>query len=245
MKPWYYRYNKVFWKCFCLLAALPALGADNEARVTSVVRADPRTGRLVRSVVVNPKYLPARTDAPQAVNAPNVKPAPQVPGEIGKLIENAARQHAVDPQLVHAVIQVESNYNPNAVSPKGAVGIMQLIPSTARRLGVSNSFDVRQNIEAGVRYLKYLQDTFRDDRLALAAYNAGEGAVLKYKDVPPYPETEQYVYQVGKKWSDARRAAGAAEPAAEAPPAVPKEPPVRSLEAVTDGEGRIYWRTRQ
>jgi len=110
----------------------------------------------------------------------------------------------VDPLLVDSVIRVESNYNPLAVSPKGAEGLMQLIPATARRFGVTNSFDVKENIEAGVTYLKYLLDMFGDDRLAVAAYNAGESAVMRYGDVPPYRETMNYVSRVGKAW--ARRA---------------------------------------
>jgi soluble lytic murein transglycosylase-like protein len=103
---------------------------------------------------------------------------------------------------------VESNYNPSAVSPKGAQGLMQLMPATAQRFGVTDSFDPKQNIEAGVRYLKLLQDTFQDDRLAIAAYNAGEKAVAKYRDVPPYPETKNYVAKVGKKYGEAKVAAG-------------------------------------
>src|SRR5581483_12304992 len=106
---------------------------------------------------------------------------------------------------VDSVVQVESNYNPFAVSNKGALGLMQLMPATARRFGVENPFDPRQNIQGGVRYLKFLQDTFRDDRLAIAAYNAGEKAVTKYKGVPPYPETVSYVAKVGTKYGQRKR----------------------------------------
>ena len=111
----------------------------------------------------------------------------------------------MDPLLVHSVIKQESNYNAYALSNKGAEGLMQLMPPTARMLGVSNSFDPRENIEAGVKYLKYLQGVFKDDRLALAAYNAGPGAVEKYKQVPPFKETQNYVDQVGKRYETARR----------------------------------------
>src|ERR1700716_1682625 len=87
------------------------------------------------------------------------------------------------------------------------MGLMQLIPSTAKRFGVSNTFHPAQNIEGGVRYLKYLMQLYGgDERLALAAYNAGEGAVAKYKGIPPYPETQNYVYQVGKKLGQSREA---------------------------------------
>ena len=92
---------------------------------------------------------------------------------------------------------------------------MQLMPATARRFGVSNTFDPRQNIEGGVRYLKFLQNTFQDDRLAVAAYNAGEKAVTKYGGVPPYAETVSYVAKVGKKYSQAQRAAAKSTPQAE------------------------------
>lgn len=106
----------------------------------------------------------------------------------------------MDPLLVHSVIQVESGYNMHAVSPKGAQGLMQLMPRTSAQLGVGNSFDPGQNIEAGVKYLKSLQNLYKDDRLALAAYNAGPAAVEKYKNVPPYAETISYVEQVGARY---------------------------------------------
>jgi soluble lytic murein transglycosylase-like protein len=144
---------------------------------------------------------------------------------------------------------VESSYNPYAISYKGAQGLMQLMPATARRFGVTNPFDPKQNIEGGVKYLKFLQDTFKDDRLAIAAYNAGEKAVAKYNNnVPPYPETVSYVARVGKKYEKARRdsesrkqvVAKAAKPA-EAPPA---EPQYRSVEQFVDSEGRLHLVTR-
>ena len=169
-------------------------------------------------------------------------PPPEAWG-LGKLVEESARTHNVDPLLVHSVIQVESNYNRYALSPKGAEGLMQLIPSTARRFGVSNSFDPKQNIEAGVKYLKYLQDLFKDDRLALAAYNAGEGAVFKYGDIPPYRETVSYVSKVGKKLTEAR-----AREQKEAKPAVgvgpDQEDPHPVLEQYTDAQGLVHLRTR-
>src|SRR5208337_4088486 len=170
-------------------AATAQLNAG-EPREVWVVKVDTHTGRLVRSLVVAP--------GPASGNrSPNVR----------GLIDEAAKNFDVSPLLVDSVIQVESNYNPFAVSPKGAQGLMQLMPGTALRFGVTDSFDPKQNIEAGVRYLKFLQDTFQDDRLAIAAYNAGEKAVAKYRDVPPYPETINYVAKVGKKYGQAKRAA--------------------------------------
>jgi soluble lytic murein transglycosylase-like protein len=127
--------------------------------------------------------------------------------DVRSLLAEAAKTYNVDPLLVDSVIQVESNYNAFAVSPTGAQGLMQLMPGTAKRFGVTNRFDPRQNIEAGVRYLKLLQDTFHDDRLALAAYNAGEKAVTKYKGVPAYPETVSYVAKVSQEYNQAKRAA--------------------------------------
>ena len=114
------------------------------------------------------------------------------------LIAKVAERHQVDPRLLHAVIQAESAYNPNAISAAGAVGLMQLMPDTARRYGVSDCRDAEQNIDAGTRYLKDLLALFNADlKLAVAGYNAGEAAVIKYhRTVPPYPETQNYVQQV-------------------------------------------------
>ncbi len=119
------------------------------------------------------------------------------PPEIDKLVERTAEQHRVDPQLVKAIIQVESGYDARAVSSKGALGLMQLIPATARRFGVSNAFNPKENIEGGVNYLRYLLDTFNGDvTLSLAAYNAGEHSVMREGGVPHYSETQDYVEKV-------------------------------------------------
>ncbi|HEX6639707.1 MAG TPA: lytic transglycosylase domain-containing protein [Thermoanaerobaculia bacterium] len=119
------------------------------------------------------------------------------PRELASAIEEASRQHGVDPRLVAAVARRESAWRADIVSNKGAIGIMQLMPETARYLGVTNAFDARQNIFGGARYLRTLLDTFNGDLdLALAAYNAGPGAVAKYRGVPPYRETRAYVAAV-------------------------------------------------
>jgi len=244
-----------FLMAFAMMAASPSRAAEVNSAVTApapvvhktqVVRPDPRTGKLVRSVVVSSRPVITK-----------IVPSASVSGsDLNAIVEKAARAHEVDPLLVHSIIKVESNYNTHAVSNKGAQGLMQLTPSTARMLGVSNSFDPQQNIEAGVKYLKYLKDIYKDDRLALAAYNAGPGAVDKYKWIPPYAETENYVYQVGKRYGEARRAADALKPVevkasevkasevkqGDVTPAEVKPSPVQTF---IDENGRLHLRTTQ
>ncbi len=227
--------NKMMYICFVLIAMLtasPVVAADASAESkTLVVRVDPRSGRLVRTVTGGSKATPK---------------------QITDLVDQAARAHDVDPLLVHSMIKVESNYDSRAVSPKGAQGLMQLTPSTAKMLGVRDSFDPQENIEGGVKYLKYLQGIYKDPRLALAAYNAGPGAVEKYRQIPPYPETQNYVKQVSKRYSDAlqvQTAAARQEAAAkvEAPAPVPQvlEDKHPKLEQFIDENGRLHLRTTQ
>jgi soluble lytic murein transglycosylase-like protein len=129
--------------------------------------------------------------------AANSRGATATPGDIDSAIEQAAARHNVDPNLVRAVVKVESNFNPNAVSRKGAMGLMQLMPSTARQLKVNNPFDPEQNVDAGVRHLKQLLESYGGDiKLTLAAYNAGAGAVARSSGVPHYAETQNYVRRI-------------------------------------------------
>ena len=130
----------------------------------------------------------------QVPQVPQV-PVLQVPAHVEALIAKAAKAHDVDANLVRAVIKVESAYKPRARSHKGAMGLMQLMPATAREYGVRNAYDPAENINAGVKHLKSLLDRF-DVRLAVAAYNAGAGAVQRYGGVPPYRETRDYVRKV-------------------------------------------------
>lgn len=112
------------------------------------------------------------------------------------ILVEKARKYGIDASLVKALITVESGFNPRAVSRKGAIGLMQLMPETAKLYGADDPFDPEQNIEAGVRYLSELLKKFKDKKLALAAYNAGESAVRKYGGIPPYRETKSFVKNV-------------------------------------------------
>ena len=119
------------------------------------------------------------------------------PEEIDAAIDKAAARHKIDPNLVRALVKVESNFNPNAVSRKGAMGLMQLMPQTARQLNLRNPFNPEENLDAGVRHLKQLLESFGGDvRLSLAAYNAGAGAVTRSAGVPNYRETRNYVKRI-------------------------------------------------
>lgn len=123
--------------------------------------------------------------------------------EVDGYIVDSGTRHGVDPLLLYAIMHQESTFKSRAISPKGARGLMQLMPGTAARYGVTNIFDPRQNIEGGTRYMKFLLNLFDGDvNLALAGYNAGEGAVMKYGyQVPPYSETQEYVRRIGRRYS--------------------------------------------
>jgi hypothetical protein len=141
-------------------------------------------------------------DAPKPADVPAVLEQVDRPTLEGtpyaEIIAAASQAHGVDPLLIKALIQVESGYRPKARSPKGAVGLMQIMPATAREYKVRNPFDPKANIEAGVKHLKSLIDRFGSERteLALAAYNAGPSAVEKFKGIPPYRETRNYVSRI-------------------------------------------------
>jgi soluble lytic murein transglycosylase-like protein len=188
-----------------VVAALAPRAADAQIYVSrdahgTLVFSDQKIDQPIRvyEVAGAPAY---RTTKPVSSSAAGYEP----------LVREHAANNALRPELVRAVIQVESGFNPRATSPKGAMGLMQLMPATARELGVRNPYDPADNIRGGTKYLRQLLDKYRgNEELALAAYNAGSGAVDKYGErVPPYRETVDYVRKVGSaagKSSDVVRA---------------------------------------
>src|SRR6266511_2766493 len=130
-----------------------------------------------------------------AIQSSHAAPPPLDSRPFANLIETVALQHGVDPELVHAVVQAESNYDSHAKSPVGARGLMQVMPKTARDFGIKDLYDPQNNLEAGVQYLKFLLERFELPR-AIAAYNAGPATVRKYDGIPPFEATQEYVRKV-------------------------------------------------
>ena len=189
-----------------------------------------RTGKLIRTFVFSRPASPASVADP-ALNS---------------MIDRIAAEKGIEAPLVHSIIKTESNYNPAALSPKGAQGIMQLIPSTAKRFGVEDAYDPEQNIQGGVSYLKFLLNHYRDDyRRVIAAYNAGEAAVDKYHGIPPFQETRNYVSTVARYLKAAREQQKVGPKLAlNAVNAVPNAAETtRPVVASTGTDGRIYYRT--
>ncbi|MGH7969269.1 MAG: lytic transglycosylase domain-containing protein [Limisphaerales bacterium] len=167
---------------FLLSGFLPGVSRLRAAQIASI------TGQNGGDLYVNSNSPATQPESAQAGTTATS------PSGIDSIIDRVSSHYRVDPKLVHALIRVESNYDPSAVSSKGAMGLMQLIPATAHRFGVQNPFDPTQNVQGGVSYLKYLLNLFGGNLpLSLAAYNAGEERVIRSGGVPNIPETEHYV----------------------------------------------------
>jgi soluble lytic murein transglycosylase-like protein len=201
------------------------------------------SSRPVASVKVAETVVP-----PHVVNtaAQAVEPAAP-PAGIDEAVVRIAAEHSLSPQLIHSVIKVESNYNPHAISSKGALGLMQLIPATARRFGVTDVFNPVQNIQGGAKYLRYLLDLYHNNfPLALAAYNAGEAAVARYGGVPPFAETRNYLVLVARRLAEAKKAEAANAAAAPAPVAAveSKEAGPAHVVEIVQADGTVRYVSR-
>jgi soluble lytic murein transglycosylase-like protein len=173
--------------------------------------------------------------APPPAPAPAPTPAPSNSKSeaYDSIIEKYASDYHLDPSLIKSIIATESGFNPKAVSPKGARGLMQLMPATAEQLGVSNSFDPEQNIQAGVKHLRSLMDSFNDDiSLSLAAYNAGETRVQRLGKIPPIKETQNYVQSVTKLYEKSK-----SEPKQQAPQQAQQEEKLPLIFRFVDDSG--------
>jgi soluble lytic murein transglycosylase-like protein len=191
-----------------LVAAIVAAAAAPRAAAAGALRFVDGEGAVhFTNVPDDPRY---RTSSGSSGTAAGwLRLPPRRWGEYADDIREISRQHGVSATLIESVIRIESAFDPTAVSPKGAGGLMQLMPRTAAALGVLNRFDPRENISGGVRHLRYLLDRYQGNvQMALAAYNAGQAAVDAYRGVPPFPETQAYVERV-LRLAGATAAAGA------------------------------------
>jgi hypothetical protein len=231
---------KMFQNCFIIglsMTAMACFASAEGRKVTSVVRTDVRTGKLIRRTIVSPATQQTQDSEPSFA-------AP-----IQAIIEESASRNQVEEPLIHSVIRAESGFNPLAVSSKGAQGLMQLIPATAKRFGVKDSFDSKQNVEGGVKYLRYLIDLFHGDYTqAVAAYNAGEAAVTKYGGVPPFQETRNYVAAVARNLAEERRvfsakASSRPQPELESSSTSAPADEYNHITASVGPDGRTYYRT--
>ncbi|MFB3905499.1 MAG: lytic transglycosylase domain-containing protein [Acidobacteriota bacterium] len=214
-----------------LLQTMPAVFAG------SIQRYVDESGRVVFTNLGTDRSATAPALNPLLQAAAQAASSPASPEELyASLIEDAAGRYKISPDLVKAMIRVESNFNPDAVSNKGCKGLMQLLPDTAKRFGVKDVFDPTQNVEGGVKYLRFLLDYFKNDlSLALAGYNAGENAVTRYKGIPPYRETRDYVKKVTALYQPPADGLAGEDVAVAAPPVN------RKIYRVVQADGRILF----
>jgi soluble lytic murein transglycosylase-like protein len=185
-------------------AAVPNGGKIVISNDEKSLTAEQKNGKVARTLVRMRATRPLRQQASVYNSGAAINTV--VPVYLAAIIEDAARENGIDPRLVAAVARRESRFQRTALSPVGAMGIMQLMPRTARSLGVMDAYDARQNIFGGAKYLRMLLDTFRGDLdLTLAAYNAGPGAVQKHRGVPPYRETRDYVVAIRRDYEASLR----------------------------------------
>ena len=205
-----------FWLITAACGFVWGLMFSQTARANDIVAVTDEQGRTIFINAGEPRgLLQLSRGADRPARARTDSPPPPA---INHLVEQTASRFQVDPQLVHAIIKVESEYDPNAVSSKGAMGLMQLIPKTAQRFGVENPFDPKENIEGGVGYLRHLLDLYGGDlSLSLAAYTAGEHAVERFGGIPSFAETRNYVQKV----TDIYQLGSGTDAAAKKPPPPP------------------------
>jgi soluble lytic murein transglycosylase-like protein len=185
-------------------AAVPNGGKIVISNDEKSLSAEQRNGKVAKTLVRMRATRPLRQQPSVYNSGAAINTA--VPVYLAAIIEDAARENGIDPRLVAAVARRESRFQRTALSPVGAMGIMQLMPRTARSLGVMDAYDARQNIFGGAKYLRKLLDTFRGDLdLTLAAYNAGPGAVQKHRGIPPYRETIAYVAAIRRDYEASLR----------------------------------------
>ena len=198
------------------------------------IRAEIRGDRVVYTS--RPSRNPATVESPPTRGA---RPLARAPAALSSLVVEASRKHGIDPDLVATVIRVESAFDTMAVSPKGARGLMQLMPDTARHFGARDPHDPEQNIAAGVAYLKELSENYRGDMtLALAAYNAGPSAVERAKGVPPFRETRDYIHRIESHYGPLPRASSAS-------PIDPRIVKRGDIRPTRDDDGSVLWTNRR
>ena len=224
--------------CYMVLLSFPR-SASAENKIIVVVNSD---GRVVFTNIDDTPEPVRATDTGSIDNL-----ADEMPVSLRALVDTISRNHGVDPSLVRAVIETESNFNRWAVSNKGALGLMQLIPDTGRRYGVRDFFDPQQNVDGGVRYLRFLLDKFNGNLdLSLAAYNAGENLVERLGRVSPIPETTTYVHKVRaiyKQKATSHAPASTTAIAAKKEPAKqePPKPEASKIFKIVDERGVVHF----